>query len=61
MSQNIDIAAGERDYRVTDDYVLPVPLDVLGVYPHAHYLATDMRGWAELPDGVPTFDDGRAG
>lgn len=50
-SKAIDIPAGERDYAITDSYVLPVDLDVLSVYPHAHYLGRGMQAFAMLPDG----------
>ena len=32
-------------------YVLPVDVDVLSVYPHAHYLGKEMQALATLPDG----------
>ncbi len=48
--QDLDIAAGQRDYVNTDSYILPVDVDVLGVQPHAHYLAREVRGFATLPD-----------
>jgi len=51
-SRLIDIPAGERHYVVTDSYVLPVPVEVHSVYPHAHYLAEEMRLTATRPDGV---------
>ncbi len=47
----IDIPPGKKDYVVIDSYTLPVDVQVLGVYPHAHYLATVMEAQAELPDG----------
>jgi len=50
-SRLIDIPPGENDYVVQDSYVLPTNLAILGVYPHAHYLGKDLRGWATLPDG----------
>ena len=50
-SMDIDIAPGDAAYTIEDSYVLPVDLRVLGVYPHAHYLARDMKGFATLPDG----------
>ena len=50
-SKAIDIPAGKADYVVTDDYELPSNVTVLSVYPHAHYLATEMRTTATLPDG----------
>jgi hypothetical protein len=51
-SRTIDIPAGRTDYTITDSYVLPVDVDVLSVNPHAHYLATDMKAFATLPDGT---------
>ncbi|HEX9705393.1 MAG TPA: hypothetical protein VGA20_09120, partial [Gemmatimonadales bacterium] len=33
-------------------YELPVAVHALSVYPHAHYLATRMEAWAQLPDGT---------
>jgi tetratricopeptide (TPR) repeat protein/mono/diheme cytochrome c family protein len=51
-SKAIDIPAGARDYAVTDTYVLPVEVDLLSIYPHAHYLARDMQVMATLPDGA---------
>ena len=50
-NSNIDIPAGETTYTVEDDVTLPVDLQVLGVYPHAHYLAKDVKAVAALPDG----------
>lgn len=50
--QNIDIAAGDAAYRVTDSFTLPVDVQVLAVQPHAHYLARDVSGSAVLPDGT---------
>ena len=50
-SKLIDIPAGTADYLVTDSYELPFVVDLLGVYPHAHYLARDMHVSAALPDG----------
>jgi tetratricopeptide (TPR) repeat protein len=50
-SQRIDIPAGQADYVVEDSYVLPADVDVLSVYPHAHYLGKEMKGVARLPNG----------
>jgi Flp pilus assembly protein TadD len=49
--QDIDIAAGESHYEVTDSFVLPVPVDVLAVQPHAHDHARVVRAFATLPGG----------
>ena len=50
--QDIDIAAGRRDYVNADAYTLPVDVDALAVQPHAHFLAKDVRAWATLPGGA---------
>ena len=50
--QDIDIAAGRRDYVNADTYTLPVDVDVLAVQPHAHFLAKEARAWATLPGGA---------
>ena len=61
--KDIDIAAGRRSYVAEDKYVLPIDVDVLSVYPHAHYLARTMTAFARLPDGgirplleIPAWD-----
>jgi tetratricopeptide (TPR) repeat protein len=50
-TESIDIPPGERNYVVRDSFVLPVEVQALGVYPHAHYLAKRIRGRARLPGG----------
>jgi tetratricopeptide (TPR) repeat protein len=47
----LDIPPGKKDFVVTDEFTLPVDVDVLGVYPHAHYLGRDVRAYAVLPGG----------
>ncbi|MGA2595995.1 MAG: tetratricopeptide repeat protein [Bryobacteraceae bacterium] len=47
----LDIPPGTSEFTVTDDFTLPVDCDLLGVYPHAHYLGKDILGEAALPDG----------
>jgi len=51
-SKQIDIPAGKADYLVTDTYELPVPVELMSVYPHAHYLGKEMELTAALPDGT---------
>lgn len=51
-STDIDIPPGATDYGVEDAYTLPVDVDVVSVYPHAHYLAREIRATATLPDGT---------
>jgi len=48
----LDIPPGTRDFRVSDDFRLPIDADVLAVYPHAHYLGKLLEGYATLPDGT---------
>jgi Flp pilus assembly protein TadD len=47
----LDIPAGARDFAISDDFTLPMAVDVLAVYPHAHYLGKLLEAWATLPDG----------
>jgi mono/diheme cytochrome c family protein len=47
----LDIPAGKRNFTVTDEFELPSDVDVLAVYPHAHYLGHLLEGYATLPDG----------
>ena len=41
----------KADYTITDSYELPVSVDLLSVYPHAHYLGKDMLVTAAMTDG----------
>jgi Flp pilus assembly protein TadD len=50
-SKTIDIPAGQADYAIADSDVLPADVDAISVYPHAHYLAREMKADATLPDG----------
>lgn len=45
------IPPGARDFIVSDSFRLPMDVDVLAVYPHAHYLGKLLEGYATLPDG----------
>ncbi len=62
-SNQIDIPPGKRDYLVEDSVELPVDVEVVSLYPHAHYLAKEMKIYAELPGGgrrwliwIPNWD-----
>jgi tetratricopeptide (TPR) repeat protein len=50
--ETIDIAPGAKSVQYEDRYELPVDTTILAVMPHAHFLATDIRSWAVLPDGT---------
>ncbi len=48
--KDLDIPAGASDYWIRDAYLLPVDVEVLTIYPHAHYLGREIRAYAELPN-----------
>ncbi len=48
----IDIPPGDRNFVVEDELRLPLDVDALGVYPHAHYLGKDLQAFVILPDGT---------
>ncbi|HKH98374.1 MAG TPA: tetratricopeptide repeat protein [Candidatus Sulfotelmatobacter sp.] len=48
----LDIPPGEKDFLVTDHFTLPVDVDLMAVYPHAHYLGKDLEAYATLPGGT---------
>ncbi len=47
----LDIPAGDKHFEISDSFKLPLNVQVLGVYPHAHYLGKDIEAYATLPDG----------
>ncbi len=61
--RDLDIPAGDRNFVVQDELKLPIDVDVLGIYPHAHYLGRELEGWATLPNAqkkwlirIPNWD-----
>ena len=48
----LDIPPGDAAFAVSDELELPVDVQVLGLYPHAHYLGKVVEGTARLPDGT---------
>jgi Flp pilus assembly protein TadD/mono/diheme cytochrome c family protein len=61
--RDLDIPAGARNFVVQDELTLPLDVQVLGIYPHAHYLGRELEGWAMLPNGekkwlvrIPNWD-----
>jgi cytochrome c-type biogenesis protein CcmH/NrfG len=48
----LNIPPGVKDFTVTDRFVLPIDVELLGIYPHAHYLGKDLLAEATLPDGT---------
>jgi Flp pilus assembly protein TadD/mono/diheme cytochrome c family protein len=49
--RDLDIPAGDRNFVVHNELMLPLDVEVLGIYPHAHYLGHELEGWAILPNG----------
>jgi tetratricopeptide (TPR) repeat protein len=50
-SRDIDIPLGDANYGIADAFTLPVDVQLISVYPHAHYLAKEMRVEATTADG----------
>jgi Flp pilus assembly protein TadD/mono/diheme cytochrome c family protein len=48
----LDVPAGDKHFVISDSFKLPLDVQVLGVYPHAHYLGKDLEGYATLPNGT---------
>lgn len=47
----LDIPPGSANFLMSDDFRLPMDVDVLAIYPHAHYLGKLLEAYATLPDG----------
>jgi hypothetical protein len=50
-SYTIDVPAGASRHIVRDEYTMPVAAEAIGVNPHAHHRVTEIRAFAEFPDG----------
>ena len=48
----LNIPPGARNFTVTDHLKLPIAVNLLAVYPHAHYIGKQIEAWAELPNGT---------
>ena len=49
--RDLKIPPGDKRFVVTDDFKLPLDVELLAIYPHAHYAGKDIQGFATLPDG----------
>ncbi len=61
--QKLDIPAGDNNFVVTDEFTLPEDVDLLAIYPHAHYVGKDLQAFATFPNGekkslihIPAWD-----
>ncbi len=50
--QALDIPPGDAHFVVKSDFTLPVDVDVLAIYPHAHYLGKVLTARATFPNGT---------
>jgi Flp pilus assembly protein TadD/mono/diheme cytochrome c family protein len=61
--RKLDIPPGEKNFLVTDEFTLPEDVQLLAIYPHAHYVGKDLQAFATFPDGtqkslihIPSWD-----
>ena len=59
--QKLDIPPGEKNFVVTDEFTMPVDVELLAIYPHAHYLGKDLEAFATFPDGTTEIPDSYSG
>ena len=50
--QQLDIPPGDKNFVVTDEFTLPIAVELLAIYPHAHYIGKDLQAFATFPDGT---------
>lgn len=48
----LNLPAGATNVVVRDSFTLPVDIDLLSVFPHAHFLGKEMQAHATLPNGA---------
>jgi mono/diheme cytochrome c family protein len=51
-SRAIDIAPGDHDFVIKDEVVVPADVSLVGLTPHAHLIAKEMKAVAHLLDGT---------
>jgi len=65
--RKIDIPAGVKDFIVTDEFTMPEDVELLAIYPHAHYLGRNLQAFAtyrwnkEILDPHPRVESELAG
>jgi len=47
----IDVPPGETNHWVEERLKIPADTEILGLYPHAHYIGKEFKVYAELPNG----------
>jgi len=53
--QALDIPAGAAHFTVSDQFRLPIDVELVAIYPHAHYLGKRLEAYATLPGGGRTW------
>jgi len=48
----LNISPGQRDFKVTDSFTLPVDVEAVSIGAHAHYIGKTMKMTATFPDGT---------
>lgn len=54
VTTGLDIPPGEPEYTLTHRYTLSHDVEVVHVFPHAHYICKEVKGVATRPDGSET-------
>jgi Flp pilus assembly protein TadD len=49
--KQLAIPPGDKHFVVSDEFTLPVDVELLAIYPHAHYLGKDLLAIARMPNG----------
>jgi len=52
LFSGLNIAPGQKDFRVSDSFTLPVDVAAISVGAHAHYIGKTMKMTATFPDGT---------
>ncbi|MEQ1353039.1 MAG: tetratricopeptide repeat protein, partial [Candidatus Acidiferrum sp.] len=50
--QKLDIPPGDKNFVVADEFTMPEDVELLAIYPHAHYIGRDLEAFATFPDGT---------
>jgi hypothetical protein len=52
LFSGLNIAPGQKDFRVRDSFVLPADVEAVSIGAHAHYIGKTMKMTATFPDGA---------
>jgi len=51
IGAGIDIPAGDPAWELKQEFTIPVDVDLVSIWPHAHYICKELKGWVVTPDG----------